>query len=316
MRSSMLSLAFHDCDAYFDAIEDVNVRFTLQNLHTRRWRISRVTLPRGVNVQYCWSGSGSIAQGVSRAGGCELAVPATGCFTANGESVPFESALYMVPDSEFLVTIPSTHSWFGIFVPDPLANSIGLTGDSAPEARERTQILCNIASSQSSVPLLLGRFFANALEMPETAGCGQALGRFEAELLAVLARAYGSVPESKKIKLGRTPVADHRLVNRTLDAIEASLEPMLPVSELIRITGVSERSLRAGFRKYLGISPTRYMQLSALSRARRRLTASKPDETNVAEVATDLGLWDLGRFASRYRVLFGELPSQTLRRSG
>ena len=42
--------------------------------------------------------------------------------------------------------------------------------------------------------------------------------------------------------------------------------------------------------------------------------ATGGDETNVAEVANDLGVWDLGRFAARYRQLFGELPSNTLRR--
>ena len=74
----MVSFEFQDCDAYFDAINDVNVRFTLQGLETSTWRISSIALPRGINIQYCWSGSGSIAHGVSRDGGFELAVPATG----------------------------------------------------------------------------------------------------------------------------------------------------------------------------------------------------------------------------------------------
>ena len=116
--NSMVSAEFRDCDAYFDAINHVNVRFTLQGLETSIWRIECLTLPRGVNIQYCWSGSGSIAQGVSRDGGFELAVPATGHYTANAEPVPFESALFMVPGSEFLVSIPGSHSWFNVFVPE------------------------------------------------------------------------------------------------------------------------------------------------------------------------------------------------------
>ena len=69
-----------------------------------------------------------------------------------------------------------------------------------------------------------------------------------------------------------------------------------------------------GFHKYLGISPTTYMQLRTLNRAWHQLATGSAEETTVARVATDLGIWDLGRFAMRYRMLFGELPSETLRR--
>lgn len=310
----MVSAEFRDCDAYFEAIDDVNVRFTLQGLETNLWRINSLTLPHGINIQHCWSGSGSIAQGVSRDGGFELAVPAAGHYTANAEPVPFESALFMVPGSEFLVSIPKSHSWFGVFVPESLAIAIGLIGESGRRARRQTQIIRNTTPGECSVPSLLGRFFANVRMRPEIAGCEQALLRFEAELLAVMGRAYGFVPAPMSKNPGRTPVVDHRTVNRALDAIEASPETAIPMAVLVQATNVSERSLRAGFRKYLGMSPTQYMRLRTLNRARQRLAASRADQASVAKVATDLGVWDLGRFAARYRQLFGELPSATLRR--
>ena len=103
------------------------------------------------------------------------------------------------------------------------------------------------------------------------------------------------------------------MVSRALDVIEASAEPVISISELVRATNIPERTLRAAFKKYLGMSPFCYMQLRMLNKARQRLTASEPTEISVAEVATDLGVWDLGRFAARYRRVFGELPSSTLR---
>ena len=32
-------------------------------------------------------------------------------------------------------------------------------------------------------------------------------------------------------------------------------------------------------------------------------------------IAADFGFWEFGRFSGQYRRLFGELPSETLRRS-
>ena len=310
---AMLAAEFRDCDQYYEAIKDVDVRFTLQGLETSIWRICSLPLPRGIHIQCCWSGSGSLAQGVSRKGGFELAVPATGEYTANGQSVPVESLLFMVPGSEFLVSIPRSHSWFGVFVPETLAVSIGLPTDSKGRMRGDTQVLHRAAPAQCSLPSLLTRFFAMAHGAPEITRSVDALGQFEAELLYVLGTAYGHLPEPSTRRAGRPAVVDHISVNRALDAIEASAESTMAMSELVEVTNASERALRAGFRKYLDMSPTRYMRLRTLNRARRRLAASEPGETSVAEVAADLGVWDLGRFAARYRGLYGELPSSTLR---
>lgn len=314
-RSPILTAEFRDCDAYFNAINDLNLRCTLHGLETSVWRIDSVSLPCGIDLQYCSSGSGALGQGASRNGGYELGVPATGDFSGNGKPMPVESALLMVPGSEFLVSISRSHSWFGIFVPESLADSIVLTEDAAGHVRARTQVLHNAAPARGSVPTLLRRFFANALAAPEMTCREQALGKFESELLAALGAAYGYSPPPMRSRAGRPAVVDRASVSRALDAIEASEEPMIAMAELVHITNVPERSLRAGFGKYLGMSPTRYMQLRMLNRARHRLVTSGPKETTVAEVAADLGVWDLGRFAARYRGLFGELPSSTLRQS-
>ncbi|MBL8254627.1 MAG: helix-turn-helix domain-containing protein [Candidatus Competibacter sp.] len=47
---------------------------------------------------------------------------------------------------------------------------------------------------------------------------------------------------------------------------------------------------------------------------RRRLLTSCRKDASVADIAHHQGFYELGRFASDYQRLFGELPSQTLGR--
>jgi AraC family ethanolamine operon transcriptional activator len=48
--------------------------------------------------------------------------------------------------------------------------------------------------------------------------------------------------------------------------------------------------------------------------ARRALGFGSPFTTTVTEIAIDHGFGELGRFAIEYRALFGESPSESLRR--
>lgn len=114
----MISARFHDYDAYADAIKRVDALFLLYQLDQRNWQIDDLSLPGGVKLQHCWSGSGAIARGASVADGIELAIPAEGHFVANGEAVPLGDALFMAPGSEFLVSIPGVHRWFNLFIPE------------------------------------------------------------------------------------------------------------------------------------------------------------------------------------------------------
>jgi transcriptional regulator GlxA family with amidase domain len=46
--------------------------------------------------------------------------------------------------------------------------------------------------------------------------------------------------------------------------------------------------------------------------ARRALSLANPSVSTVTDVATQYGFWQFGRFAGRYKELFGESPSVTL----
>jgi AraC-like DNA-binding protein len=89
----------------------------------------------------------------------------------------------------------------------------------------------------------------------------------------------------------------------------------LPLPELCELIGVSERTLRSCCGEFLDISPSRYMLLRRLKRARGALRNADPATASVAEIARSGGFTELGRFAVIYRTAFGESPSTTLRRA-
>lgn len=79
--------------------------------------------------------------------------------------------------------------------------------------------------------------------------------------------------------------------------------------------GVAERTLRMCCTEFLGVSPTRYVLLQRLNKARAALRRANPSTASVAEIARNNRFLELGRFAVTYRSAFGESPSVTLQRN-
>jgi AraC-like DNA-binding protein len=94
---------------------------------------------------------------------------------------------------------------------------------------------------------------------------------------------------------------------------QLSAPPSIPA--LAARLGVSERSLQLSFREHLGTTPTAKFKQLRLEAVHEALLRSNPRRHTVARVAADAGgFFHLGRFASEYFAMFGERPSDTLRR--
>ena len=89
---------------------------------------------------------------------------------------------------------------------------------------------------------------------------------------------------------------------------------MLGVPEWCKAVDASQRTLEYAFRDTFDLTPLAFLRLRRLHEVRRRLFTSCHKGASVADIAHEQGFYELGRFASDYRQLFGELPSQALRR--
>ena len=104
-----------------------------------------------------------------------------------------------------------------------------------------------------------------------------------------------------------------RNIRKAVQLCIDSPELPLTITELASSTGVSIRSLQAGFKQYTGLSPMEFLKQNRLTRVHEELMNPDSDFTSVAEIAFYWGFNHLGRFAAAYKARYGELPSQTLR---
>ena len=113
---------------------------------------------------------------------------------------------------------------------------------------------------------------------------------------------------------GRRGAVLPRHVRSVQDYLQAHAHEPVSAEQLARIAGVSVRSLYAGFKEFLGVSPMHYLRDLRMERARAELVSG--ESRNIAGVALRWGFAHMGRFSAGYKERYGESPSQSLRRLG
>lgn len=104
------------------------------------------------------------------------------------------------------------------------------------------------------------------------------------------------------------------VVEKVREYVLAHREDPVTVADLCTALNVSRRTLQYSFQAVLNVNPVAYLRAIRLNGTRRALRAAngKPN-ASVADIAAHWGFWHLSHFAADYKLMFGELPSQTLR---
>lgn len=119
---------------------------------------------------------------------------------------------------------------------------------------------------------------------------------------------------------GPTPEAipsyAHRkaVVDRVKGYLAEQGDAPVTMTQLCELAHVSRRTLQYSFETILGISPLRFLRVSRLNQVRRALSDASKGRT-VTDISAEWGFWHASQFAKDYKQLFGESPSDTLRRS-
>ena len=116
-----------------------------------------------------------------------------------------------------------------------------------------------------------------------------------------------ALPEKTAIDL------THYKFSNMIDFIHDNLPQVTSVNQICEETGVPERTTRRLFMKKYGVSPKRFLSTLRLNEV-RKLLKSNAEDSYIFQVASEYNFWHMGQFSKDYKNLFGELPSETLRK--
>jgi AraC-like DNA-binding protein len=150
-----------------------------------------------------------------------------------------------------------------------------------------------------------------AKTMPDILSLPEVARALEQELLLVMIRCLTGGEPTSMTTGGRR---HDMIIVRFEEFLESHPDQPLYLAEICAAIGVAERTLRVACEEHLGMGPIRFLSLRRMHLVHRALLQADPSTTTVTRVATDHGFWELGRFSVAYRGLFGESPSDSLRR--
>jgi len=125
----------------------------------------------------------------------------------------------------------------------------------------------------------------------------------------------------KLVDCGETIHKNRRHWNKTLQwkRIETFLEENekkpVRVSDMSLITGISDRTLLRLFQDRFHVSPKAYLNRLRLNGTHQELRRADTMKGRISDIANRWGFWHMGQFAADYKCLFGELPSDTVKRN-
>ncbi len=303
---------FAEFEAYTDAIQDADMRVTLTRAPERPlWSIRHLQID-SLHIQTGSDGSGNIAEGATRRDGWTLVwqTRTRGAYLANGELLTRDSMLVLSPGAEFHLACGSVHDWISAFV--PTASLFPPANAERPCSSRVGRVVCPGHELTNRLQTTIDTFMA-AAELDRSVTTEPASVSSFREVLCCIAQRIIRGPVLSVKAEGRS-IDRHHLVSQALNLIEQWPHMSPTVRELARGVGVSERTLRSAFADCLGTSPYQYLVARRMSRARQLLLDNDRNELSVRSAAAKVGFWDVGRFAGKYRRLFAELPSETVRR--
>jgi AraC family transcriptional regulator, ethanolamine operon transcriptional activator len=284
----MTRTTFMDADEFADALNGVSGRYVPTRRAVGDWWVETMPLDR-LTVQRVQIGGGATFAGACVPGTVSVGLPTCDPtdIRIDGHSLDQRSMLVLQSGRSFTSSSPNVSQWAGVAVPvdhEDLDNGI------------RETML--------------------AIEGGHTRGDLSGIATLRAFMASVFDRAEDGVFDD--------PIAVKTATKQAISCVTRVLESSAPLIDRhvgrpqfsrARVIGRAlERTLRNIFQEYFGVGPMRLLKVRQLREIRAALLAADPQHDTVTRVASRFGVWDFSLFARNYKALYGESPSETLRR--
>ncbi len=320
-----LAFQSRNLEQTIDFLYGKDLRFDVASRHVRALdvRINGVYLPAGLYVGLTEYGARASVEATPRRDDYWLLIPVRGRMQTAVRGDEYVSD----PRYAFLFSYPS----------------MGPSRISVEANASRIMVVLTYASLRRQLAALLGRSLDSVPHPPLefapivdlASGCGRSISRITRQVLTdcrcggPISRSPVAMSSFEEFVLnelllchrhnysdaihGRETLVGSGPIKRAIDYMEAHLESVVTLADVVAAAGVPGRTLLKHFERYRGTSPMRYLRDARLERVRQILRQDGAAET-VSAVAMSLGFGHMGRFSADYRKRFGERPSETVGR--
>lgn len=303
-------------DEYADAIQSAAVFYMKTGTTITDWDLAWYPVNR-TTMQFGTDGSARIVHGVTNPDAQIFIMQRTkisGRVFLDGVLVPWNAIAIFPPGCHFTFVCDIPVEWVSVAVPTDLLNSRLLSADKYDGASLQTRKKM-VTLSKASATQFVKAAQQLRVEIQKSAAVKSKYDEHAAErsLLAQLDEALWNHVSEKDLPTNLTESAED-IVFKALDYARSNQAKPIHIDELVDITGVEYRTLLRAFQRYLKIGPKRYLKLRQLNLVRRELWQRRRPKMSVIDILVDHGVNEFGRFATEYKKLYDETPSETLRR--
>ena len=300
-----------DFDVYADMVRDAELEFLISAPSHALWKVASWEI-NSVGVQCAVENGSKIVHGISRSDNLLFVIQHRKYFADrtifDGHLAQPNDIAVLPPSSHFSAATSGPCQWFSISLP------IGLFGTFATRFKRKDlkwieKDKCIISTAPELAKSLTAELVKTITRLRNRATSSAGI---ESPLLNALIAAIAGA--SKKTSLSENTKASKNIMRKVLEHVRCNDWQSPRISDLARIAGKPERTLRRAFNQQLGIGPARYIKLRQLNTFRRALRSSLDRKHTITKIMREFGVSEFGRFAAEYRDLFGESPSKTRRR--